>query len=564
MSSIFLSLFFIFEYSSQSSNLDSQCELYTFEEIDRHKKEYNRSNYFLDMQINSGTESLVYFKLLAYGFIPETLTGLLASEDFGKHIIKNNRIPNKKSKITLNVCQFKLTRNNNSPRILGIIHPYAFIYLAREVSESWQNLSEVIDKGSKMKNFKPLGAIKPQVFSNNGRLINIFSDAASYDIKEIDDYENEIKVLNSKLNASILVKVDISNCYHSIYTHSVSWAAVGRERAFFEKKDKSTWHCKIDNALMFTNHRESVGLPIGPDTSAIIAEYIFSSIDLELKNFTYLRFIDDYKCYCTSVEEANKFILTLSNTLDKYHLRLNNKKTEILQLPLSTKPSWVTKLRSLSQSIPKIIDESNSSTMEDFLNVMVDLSKKHPHESPMKYGLKILIKRRFIDFKSYLNTCKYVFHLGILFPYLLETCEAFINTGYNYFDQDTESLNILVKDFICKIILTHVEYRRSDALSWAMYISIKHKVLLPKRLIERIIETSDPISTLFAYLYYTKRKLPYKVKFPNHDDDSSWWLYSYELHLLNSTKYLIKTDDYKFLNTLLKSNISFLNKQVLR
>jgi hypothetical protein len=507
------------------------------------------------------TNAVVYSRLLHYGFIPETVDALFSSSEYADFVQKNDSLLNiDLKKITLELFSFKLTRNNNSPRLLGIIHPYAYVNLARTITTSWPDLMKIVINNKKDKSFKPMSIIKPTLSSTNGRIVNLYSDPYSYEMKDRDNFKNEIKLINSKLNATILVKADISNCYHSIYIHSVSWTAKGRIAAFTERAEKY-WNNKLEKALMFCQSSESIGLPIGPDTSAVIAEYILSAVDRELKKFSYIRYIDDYRCYCSSVEEAEEFIISLSNALEKNRLYLNTKKTEILKLPQATNSSWVTSLRILNLSLPKTIDDKNVSVVENFLNLTVDLSKNYPQESPLKYALKILVDRHFTDANSYLNICKYVLHLTILHPYILESSEKFINIGYKNFSKSKTELDILVENFIVELVKIHAPYKRSDALTWAMAIAIKYKIKLSIKIIKKIVKASDSASSLFAYLYCNQNYITGKIVFPKRNSDTSWWLYSYEINRINKKKFKIKNrKDFDFLNTMLKNNVSFINQ----
>ena len=52
-----------------------------------------------------------------------------------------------------------------------------------------------------------------------------------------DRYRNEEADIWNRMGAHFLVKTDISNCFPSIYTHSIPWALHGREQA---KGDRRT------------------------------------------------------------------------------------------------------------------------------------------------------------------------------------------------------------------------------------------------------------------------------------------------------------------------------------
>ncbi|MEH1889101.1 MAG: RNA-directed DNA polymerase [Nostoc sp.] len=97
----------------------------------------------------------------------------------------------------------------------------------------------------------------------------------------------------------IEIRVDISKFYPSIYTHSVTWGFLGKEKAknYFNQRDRldiliasGDIDAKlyeiaddIDNCIISCQERQSIGIPIGPDTSHIIAELIACRIEIFFK-----------------------------------------------------------------------------------------------------------------------------------------------------------------------------------------------------------------------------------------------------------------------------------------
>src|SRR5690606_34588468 len=121
---------------------------------------------------------------------------------------------------------------------------------------------------------------------------------------------------------------DISQFYPSIYTHSLPWAILGKEKAkkfYYIKSTQSThWSTllrtnadaklysvcdHLDTLIRNCNEKQSVGLPIGPDTSFILAECITARIDKEIKNkltnvvHEGVRYFDDYYFYVNSRDD---------------------------------------------------------------------------------------------------------------------------------------------------------------------------------------------------------------------------------------------------------------------
>lgn len=92
-----------------------------------------------------------------------------------------------------------------------------------------------------------------------------------------------------------------------------------------------------------------MGIPIGPDTSLVIAELIMQRCDQEL--LTKLpglkghRFIDDYELSFQTRTEAEDAFSILETCLSEYELALNPKKTRVLELPLPLEAPWATELK---------------------------------------------------------------------------------------------------------------------------------------------------------------------------------------------------------------------------
>lgn len=146
-----------------------------------------------------------------------------------------------------------------------------------------------------------------------------------------DDPSEKIRrALCAEFTKRFRVHADISNCFHSIYTHAIPWAIVGVEESKRRLKDneKKSWPEDLDFHQRRTKRNETQGIPIGPATSSILVEVILQSVDeaLNRKGYHFIRYIDDYTCYCDTNEHANDFILDLENYLSIYKLTLNLKK----------------------------------------------------------------------------------------------------------------------------------------------------------------------------------------------------------------------------------------------
>lgn len=156
-----------------------------------------------------------------------------------------------------------------------------------------------------------------------------------------------IEGINNSIKASLgykyRLKVDIANCYDSIYSHSISWAICGKDQAkkyLLTKnpdslKQKYDFSDRLDTFVRHLKNNETNGIIVGPFTSRIISEIVLSAIEKELTNekLFFRRYVDDYKFYFKSEANIHESLPKIERILNKYSLRLNSLKTQIDRFP---------------------------------------------------------------------------------------------------------------------------------------------------------------------------------------------------------------------------------------
>ncbi len=92
-----------------------------------------------------------------------------------------------------------------------------------------------------------------------------------------------------------------------------------------------------------------MGIPIGPDTSFLLAETLLGCFDSDLVtrigNRPGLRFIDEYEFSFGTYTEAEGGIAVLQERLSEFELSLNPRKTGIHECPIPLNPKWLTELK---------------------------------------------------------------------------------------------------------------------------------------------------------------------------------------------------------------------------
>ncbi len=499
-------------------------------------------------------KDIVFKKLLCYGLFPERLEGIFSSENFGNWVIKNKQSINIENKKRFSLLSYKLTRNNNSPRFLSIPHPLGFIQLCKEIDRNWDKINKKFEDVSK---YKKTSMIIPNLSNKNKRLVSM----ESYD----QPAEKEQLQLDKQFGKKYFVRADISNFFPSIYTHSISWALVGKNEAKANQHKKNYWYNKLDRCIRNLQDGETKGIPMGTDTSGIFSELILSRVDKKLEKYDYVRFIDDYKCFCVSKEEAENFILDLSLNIEGYRLTLNTKKTKILSLPQALHNDWVRKLRQLVDW--EKIDKSSKNKVLSFLDLSSDLFRENPDESPIRYAAQVLKKKKYEDYLAYSIILRYFLNLCFLYPYTIDICDEFIKIGVTAFHEAEDKIKNILKSAIEKILKEHIKYRRSDVITWCLFLAIKYDIKLTNfsKIGLDILKIKDCIPALMGFLYakINEEDITKFLDLVNTINGNKWWLYIYEINRINKGSFKNpEKESFPEMEMLRKAKITFLSNEI--
>lgn len=166
----------------------------------------------------------------------------------------------------------------------------------------------------------------------------------SYKYNNIGRFIDSPEFVRLEKRFSILRNIDISRCFHNIYTHSVAWALKGKP---FAKRhaQKYTFENNFDRLMMDANSNETNGIVIGPELSRIFAEVIFQDIDerlmrdMQSKNlreewdYSVRRYVDDYYIFTNNVETSDFIETKLRGHLAFFKLYPNEDKSRTANRP---------------------------------------------------------------------------------------------------------------------------------------------------------------------------------------------------------------------------------------
>ena len=483
--------------------------------------------------------------LIGQGLFSEKLPPIFSSESF--YNLLKKEFFDKGKPLPFNVrngcdyVRYESVRNINVPRQLSIPNPFAYAKLCKIIADNWDKLKVFFKEKTKNHEFK-ISRIHIRKLTNTRCLFKM-------------NYKNFFMdndpTLNLLIGKRFVVKTDISNCFPSIYSHSIPWAIKGRG---VSKNNKNHWSDKIDEAVRLIKYKESDGLLIGPHVSNLISEIILCTVDDELykKGYHFIRNIDDYECFVETFEKGEKFLLDLSKELRKYNLSLNLKKTTLTELPLTTVENWISQLNSHILILEK--DKVKSPFLRNFWNFVVNLFKDNNYNSAiLNYAIKMISTKKLNKYALEYHL-KTVHHLVLLYPYLVGLLDEFLFTP---FVQNEVSI---IKTFANDIFRNGKAKNLFESMSYALFFALKYNFKIEEDDLFAIAEESkDAVLMLLCYLFDKKNnnsitkyeRLAENIKGEGEED--KYWIFTYEV--LSQAKL---DGNYKFIK---KEGISFVKDE---
>lgn len=136
------------------------------------------------------------------------------------------------------------------------------------------------------------------------------------------------------LEFSHVLHTDVTDCYGSLYTHSISWALHGIEEAKQNRRRNGLLGNKIDSHIQAGRYGQTNGISQGSVLMDFIAEIVLGFVDQQISrslgdpnDFRILRYRDDYRVFANSDERAEEILKLISDELRSVGMKLGVSKT---------------------------------------------------------------------------------------------------------------------------------------------------------------------------------------------------------------------------------------------
>lgn len=167
-------------------------------------------------------------------------------------------------------------------------------------------------------------------------------------------YESD-EFLELEKRFAVCLKFDVSRCFESVYTHTISWAV--KSKGFAKAtKNFDGFDSTFDRLMMHSSDDETTGIVVGPEASRIFAEIIFQAIDESIRrrlqernrtpnvDYCIKRYIDDFFVFADSPAICREIMKVAEEELKVFKLRVNGEKTSESFAPF-TSPQSISKPR---------------------------------------------------------------------------------------------------------------------------------------------------------------------------------------------------------------------------
>lgn len=424
-------------------------------------------------------------ELLKSGYFPKELPPPFESKSFSDKIgiIKTQwnsvsspfRKPERLKYSNSKWVVFSIPKVQLSRRIINIPNPLHQSKLTATIADRWTEINAIFAKST-------ISSSAPIKDPKNERALISKDNFSAFKRRR----------LNESFDNLYEVKTDVLRFYGTIYTHSIPWLVHTKPTAKASRNDMTMLGNALDRDLRNLNSGQTVAIPIGPDTSLVIAEIITCLMDeqiqTKLKNVKSFRFIDDYYLYCDSYADAEKAFKFIQSLLTKYQLDINEEKTKISKAPFAFDTKWSIEIGSFT-----FRKKANSqlTDIERFVSLSLIHSNENPKDSVLLFSIQVLKYLPLFD-ENWDTYESLILKIGITEPRTLPVVTEILASNSSRISKTK------IKSIIEKLIDIHLPKGHNYEVAWALWMCVEFNIKLKNKMAERIFASNDYVSILIA------------------------------------------------------------------
>ncbi len=326
---------------------------------------------------------------------------------------------------------FKIKHKESDYRELSLIHPLN----QKNVVEFYDKYKSLIIYYSSISPFSIRKPTKIANFTFYNDLLHKKNEDNCYEYSQIEEEDNEYENLRSffayhkysnihkfyesyqfhrsEKKFNNLLKIDVSKCFDSIYSHTIAWALFNKQIIKDNVNNSlETFGGEFDKLMQTLNANETNGIVIGPEFSRIFAELILQQIDkcifdnllhntdnnkrlIHKRDYEIFRYVDDYFVFYNSESDKDIILKEFKICLKEYKLHLNEKKSITYDKPI------ITEISLAKQKISDLFSEHlklNENKNDDDILKSIYFSSNN-----VITRFKTIVKETKVDYKDIMN-----------------------------------------------------------------------------------------------------------------------------------------------------------------
>ena len=426
-------------------------------------------------------------EMVARGFLPENLPPSFNASMLAETFSRAGTAYCVDGKSVGSLAHYNASKRGDQRRLFGMPHPLFVWEQGLFFEQNWGLVKEALRPAA--------GSLSKPRFEDDGeRAINItpHSLLAVSRLKALSRYK-------------YCLVTDVARCYASIYSHSISWALHTREVAKKERNNPSLAANKLDFLVRQAQDGQTIGIPVGPDSSRIICEVVLSAVDqifLESgkRPPVYLRHVDDYWVGGNSIEECEGNLSHLRTALRRFELDLNELKTKIVATNEVLSDSWPAEIE---KEIVQGLSRAGRFTGGDPITTVskiLERASRDKDDGIIKLAIR-KIDRRNLWGREWETLEHFLVYCAIQFPHSFDYVARVIAWRIRTLKSCDRAL---WAEIALRVASAGSSFGRDSEVLWALWLLKELGSKLPSKLAGSIALNSGPL--VLAYLAHLHAK----------------------------------------------------------
>lgn len=422
--------------------------------------------------------------ILKKGLFPRDVPEVFSAERFGSKINQLNAAKFGSGAAWTKAEAFSVPHSKFGRRTAAVVNPAPYFALSRLIFDNWSEIQKLYRASSisfsRPKVSRGIRAISATNFSG-------FRDALA----------------TRASGYSFVLRTDFARFFPTLYTHALEWAihTKAESKANLKRKAASKthhWGAKVDECVRRMQDGQTQGLPIGPDTSYILAELVASAIDGELSKMigrplVGARLIDDYALFFESRAKAEAAHSALAHVAGNFQVAINAEKTYIEEITGPVREFWTYSLQDFNFPATQSAQRHALIKYTDAASVQYSAIKD---PAVAVYAAKV-ISHKLVHPANIDVAIACLLRIANIAPGAIPTIARFIigyhSIGYAF---DTRPISVFIGSLLSRALVLGFD----QEAAWCLWTAIQLKMRIPKSAIAEISQSRSSVVILLARL----------------------------------------------------------------